>query len=74
MLIMPYYVKMTFDINKEKNWLEDLDTVNEFLMMKIHPTGPIIFQRGLVGINEYQYFFKWKITTYMNWTYNILEI
>ena len=32
MLIMPYYVKMTFDINKEKNWLEDLDTVNEFLM------------------------------------------
>ncbi len=40
--------------------------VNEFLMMKIHPTGSVIFQRELIGINEYQYFFKWKITTYMN--------
>ena len=23
-------------------------------MMEIHPTGPIIFQRKLIGINEYQ--------------------
>ena len=62
MLVMPYYVKITIGINK-KNWLEDLDTVNEFLLMKIHPTGPVIFQRELIGINEYPdtiFIFKMK--------------
>jgi len=63
MFMMPIYVKITFEIDKEVNWLENLDAVNEFLMMKIHPTGPIIFQRGLVGINEYPdtiFIFKMK--------------
>ncbi|MFT2155710.1 DUF5085 family protein [Staphylococcus epidermidis] len=56
MLIMPYCVKITFEIDKEENWLESLDTVNEFFIDKdIYPTGPIIFQRKLIGINEYQY-------------------
>ena len=27
---MPYFVKITFEINKEENCLEGLDTVNEF--------------------------------------------
>ena len=61
MFIMPYYVKITFEIDKEVNWLENLDAVNEFLMMKIHPTEPIVFQRGLVGINEYQYFLNGRL-------------
>ncbi|MEX2948700.1 DUF5085 family protein [Staphylococcus warneri] len=56
MLVMPFCVKITFEIDKEENWLEGLDTVNEFFIDKdIYPTGPIIFQREPVGINEYQY-------------------
>ena len=56
MLVMPFCVKVTFEIDKEENWLEGLDTVNEFFIDKdIYPTGPIIFQREPVGINEYQY-------------------
>ena len=43
MLIMPYCVKITFEIDKEENWLESLDTVNEFFIDKdIYPTGPIL--------------------------------
>ncbi len=30
MNVMPYFVKITFEINKEENWLKGLDTVNEF--------------------------------------------
>ena len=63
MFMMPIYVKITFEIDKEVNWLENLDAVNEFLMMKIYPTKPVIFQRGLVRINEYQdtiFIFKMK--------------
>ena len=35
MLVMPFCVKVTFEIDKEENWLEGLDTVNEFLLIKI---------------------------------------
>ncbi|WP_241008828.1 DUF5085 family protein, partial [Staphylococcus sp. EG-SA-23] len=48
-------VKITFEIDKNDNWLNALDTVNEFFMDKdIYPTGPIIFQRELAkdGINS----------------------
>lgn len=68
--MMPIYVKITFEIDKEVNWLENLDAVNEFLMMKIYPTKPVIFQRGLVRINEYQdtiFIFKMK-------GYNVYEL
>lgn len=70
MFMMPIYVKITFEIDKEVNWLENLDAVNEFLMMKIYPTKPVIFQRGLVRINEYQdtiFIFKMK-------GYNVYEL
>ncbi|PTI28149.1 DUF5085 domain-containing protein [Mammaliicoccus vitulinus] len=56
MLVMPFCVKITFEIDKEDNWLTGLETVNEFFMDKdIYPTGPIIFQREPVGIGEYEY-------------------
>ena len=34
MLIMPFCVKITFEIDKNENWLNALDTVNEFFMDK----------------------------------------
>ncbi len=34
MLIMPFCVKITFEIDKNDNWLNALDTVNEFFMDK----------------------------------------
>ncbi len=30
MLIMPYCVKITFEIDKEENWLESLNMINGF--------------------------------------------
>ena len=35
MLIMPFCVKITFEIDKNDNWLEGLDTVNEFFWINI---------------------------------------
>ncbi|RIM69750.1 DUF5085 family protein, partial [Staphylococcus arlettae] len=56
MLIMPFCVKITFEIDKNDDWLNGLDTVNEFFMDKdIYPTGPIIFQKKSIGIGEYEY-------------------
>ncbi|PTG48926.1 DUF5085 family protein [Staphylococcus cohnii] len=56
MLIMPFCVKITFEIDKNDDWLDGLDTVNEFFMDKdIYPTGPIIFQKKSIGIGEYEY-------------------
>lgn len=52
---MPYCVKITFEVDKNDDWLDGLDTVNEFFMDKdIYPTGPIIFQKNqseLVSMN-----------------------
>ncbi|MCG7337686.1 DUF5085 family protein [Staphylococcus sp. ACRSN] len=52
---MPFCVKITFEIDKNDDWLDGLDTVNEFFMDKdIYPTGPIIFQKNqleLVSMN-----------------------
>lgn len=36
MLIMPFCVKITFEIDKNDNWLNALDTVNEFSWTKIY--------------------------------------
>lgn len=56
MLVMPYCAKITFEIDENDDWLEGLDTVNEFFMDKdIYPTGPIIFQREVVGLGEVEY-------------------
>ncbi len=56
MLIMPYCVKITFQIDESEDWLEALDTVNDFFVDKdIYPMGPIMFTRKPVGIGEYQY-------------------
>ncbi|WP_323703693.1 DUF5085 family protein [Mammaliicoccus sp. Dog046] len=56
MLVMPFCAKITFEIDKDDDWLEGLDTVNEFFMDKdIYPTGPIIFQRESIGIGEFEY-------------------
>nr|WP_241956022.1 DUF5085 family protein [Staphylococcus arlettae] len=53
---MPFCVKITFEIDKNDDWLDGLDTVNEFFMDKdIYPTGPIIFQKKSIGIGEYEY-------------------
>ncbi|MGW8008081.1 DUF5085 family protein [Staphylococcus xylosus] len=53
---MPFCVKITFEIDKDDDWLDGLDTVNEFFMDKdIYPTGPIIFQKRPIGISEYEY-------------------
>ncbi|PTL05715.1 DUF5085 family protein, partial [Staphylococcus gallinarum] len=50
MLIMPFCVKITFEIDKNDNWLEGLDTVNEFFLDKyMYLTGPIIFQKRSIG-------------------------
>ncbi|WP_232166659.1 DUF5085 family protein [Staphylococcus gallinarum] len=52
---MPFCVKITFEIDKNDNWLEGLDTVNEFFLDKyMYLTGPIIFQKRSIGIGEYE--------------------
>ncbi|ARJ51002.1 DUF5085 family protein [Staphylococcus lutrae] len=56
MLIMPHCAKVTFEIDKEGDWLEGLDIVNEFFLDKdVYPTGPIIFKREAVGLGEIEY-------------------
>ncbi|WP_342610497.1 DUF5085 family protein [Staphylococcus hsinchuensis] len=56
MLVMPFCVKITFDIDEDDDWIEGLDTVNEFFKDKdIYPTGPIVFQRKPIGIGEFEY-------------------
>lgn len=37
MLVMPFCVKIIFEIDKEDNWLTGLETVNEFFMDKDIP-------------------------------------
>ncbi|BBD90594.1 DUF5085 family protein [Staphylococcus caprae] len=56
MLIMPYCVKITYEIDENDDWLEGLDTINDFFMDKdIYPTGPIVFQRKSIGLGEFKY-------------------
>lgn len=35
MLIMPYCVKITYEIDENDDWLEGLDTINDFLWIRI---------------------------------------
>ena len=55
MFIMPYCVKITFEIDKEENWLESLDTVNEFLLIKIYTYTTYNISKRLFCISEYKY-------------------
>lgn len=56
MLVMPFCVKVNFEMDIEGEWLEGLDIINDFFIDNdIYPTGPIIFKREPIGLDEYLY-------------------